>query len=253
VTGRVALVTGGAGGIGRPLVRRLADEGYEVRVVDVDGPAAREVAAGIGGAALAADVSRADDWERVAASLDRLDLACLNAGVLTGTASLADLDEAAYRRALGVNVDGVVLGIRALLPLLERFRGTVLVTASLAGLVGMESDPVYALTKHAVVGFVRSVAAQLERRGVRIVMVTPGIADTPMLAGPLREAILEAGFPLLGPDDVAAAILHAVREGRPGEAFVVQPGREPVSFRFPNVPGPRVHGAEGMLPPPLPG
>ncbi|HVM16286.1 MAG TPA: SDR family oxidoreductase [Gaiellaceae bacterium] len=245
----VALVTGAAGGIGSALVRRLVADAWEVVGVDVDEEGLRD----LGCVAEPADVSRADEWERLAARLQGLELACLNAGVLTGTASVADLDESAYRRALGVNVDGVVFGVRALLPLLERSRGTIVVTASLAGLVPMESDPVYALTKHAVVGFVRSIAPQLEQRGVRIVLVNPGIADTPMVRGPMREALEAARFPLLRPDDVVAAIVHAIRVGRPGEAFAVQPGREPVSFRFPNVPGPRVAGAERAVPPPLPG
>jgi NAD(P)-dependent dehydrogenase (short-subunit alcohol dehydrogenase family) len=249
---RVALVTGGAGGIGRPLVQRLADEGYEVVVVDVDGEDARAVAAGAGGSAARADVSQPSEWERIVAGLDRLDLACLNAGVLAGAASIAELTNEAYRRALGVNVDGVVFGVRALLPLLERSGGRIVVTASLAGLTDMRSDPVYSLTKHAVVGFVRSVAPELELRGVVISMVAPGIADTPMLSGPVREAIEAAGFPLLRAEEVVAAILHAAREGAPGEAFVVQPGRGPLSFRFPSVPGPRTPGAEGALPPPLP-
>jgi NAD(P)-dependent dehydrogenase (short-subunit alcohol dehydrogenase family) len=250
---RAALVTGAAGGVGRPLVRRLAADGWDVVAADVDADGAAEVAAGVGCTAFALDVSQPAEWGRLTASLEQLDLACLNAGVLTGTAALAELEDEAYRRAVGVNVDGVVYGVRALAPLLERSGGTIVVTASLAGLVGMESDPVYSLTKHAVVGFVRSVAAQLERRGVRIGMVAPGIADTPMLSGPMREAIEEAGFPLLAAEDVVKAIVLAVREARPGEAFVVQPGRDPVSFRFPNVPGPRAPGAEGAVPPPLPG
>jgi NAD(P)-dependent dehydrogenase (short-subunit alcohol dehydrogenase family) len=250
---RVALVTGGAGGIGRVLVRRLAGEGYALVVADLDEDGARAVAADVGGTPLRLDVSDGAGWERAAASLPRLDLACLNAGVLTGTASLAELTDEEYRHAVRVNVDGVVLGVRTLAPVLERTRGRIVVTASLAGLVGMESDPVYALTKHAIVGFVRSVAPQLDGRGITISMVNPGIADTPMLAGPTREAIEAAGFPLLRPEDVADAIVHAARAGAPGEAFVVQPGRGPVSFRFPRVPGPRVEGAEGAVPPPLPG
>ena len=250
---RVAIVTGGAGGIGRVLVSRLAEDGYRVVVVDLAEERAEALARDVRGEALVADVSRAADWaEKVLPRLEHLDLACLNAGVLTGTPSLADLADTAYRRSVGVNVDGVVFGVRALAPLLERSRGTIVVTSSLAGLVGMPSDPVYSLTKHAVVGFVRSVAPQLEQRGVRVTMVNPGLADTPMVAGPVRDAIEEAGFPLLAPEEVADAIVLAAREGRPGEAFVVQPGREPVSFRFPNVPGPRTPGAEGAVPPPLP-
>ena len=249
----LALVTGAAGGIGSALVRRLTAEGWEVVAADVDAAGVERLAREERVTSFPLDVTRAAEWERLTASLGRLDLACLNAGVLTGTASLAELDDAAYRRAVAVNVDGVVLGVRALAPLLERSGGTVVVTASLAGLTSMETDPVYALTKHAVVGFVRSVAPQLDARGIRIMMVNPGIADTPMLAGPMREALESAGFPLLAAEDVVDGILHAVREARAGEAFVLQPGREPTSFRFPGVPGPRVAGAEGAVPPPLPG
>jgi NAD(P)-dependent dehydrogenase (short-subunit alcohol dehydrogenase family) len=124
------------------------------------------------------------------------------------------------------------------------------VTASLAGLTAMPSDPVYTLTKHAVVGFVRAVAPQLEPRGIRINAVCPGIVDTPMLdkAGQ-RAAFASARFPLLQPQDVADAVLLAAQSELTGQAWAVQPGREPLQFRFANVPGPRVEGAEGTLPP----
>jgi NAD(P)-dependent dehydrogenase (short-subunit alcohol dehydrogenase family) len=118
--------------------------------------------------------------------------------------------------------------------------GAIVVTASLAGLVGMERDSLYTLTKHGVIGFVRSVAPQLEARGIRISAIAPGFTDTPLLDDGSREAMTAAGFPpLLSAEAVAAAALRAAREAEPGAVWVVQPGREPLPFRFPNVPGPR--------------
>lgn len=189
------------------------------------------------------DVSDLQAWEDVGA----VDLACLNAGVVTGERDIARVSDEQYRRIVGVNVDGVVLGVRRLAQVMER--GSIVVTASLAGLVATESDPLYALTKHAVVGFVRSVAPQLAARGIRLNMVNPGFVDTPLLADETRAAFAEAGFPLLQPEEVAEAVLRAARDAEVGQAWVVQPGREPMKFRYPGVPGPRVPGSEGALPP----
>jgi NAD(P)-dependent dehydrogenase (short-subunit alcohol dehydrogenase family) len=147
-----------------------------------------------------------------------------------------------------VNVDGVVFGVRRLAGVMRR-GDAIVATASLAGLTGVESDPIYALTKHAVVGLVRSVAPQLERSGIRINAVCPGFADTPLVDGELRAALDAAAFPLLRPEDVADAVLRAARSEGTGEAWVVQPGREPEPYRFRGIPGPRVAGAEGVAPP----
>jgi NAD(P)-dependent dehydrogenase (short-subunit alcohol dehydrogenase family) len=219
-----ALVTGAAGGIGRAIVAALEAEGTSVRGLDVvDG----------------FDVSDPLAW----AEVEPADLVCLNAGVLAaGDGTVDD-----YRRILGVNVDGVVFGVQALAPRL-RPGSAFVVTASLAGLIPMESDPLYSLTKHAVVGFARSMAPLLEPRGLRINLVCPGIVRTPMTAGQTQETLDAAGFPLLEPEQVAAAVLVAARSELTGQAWVCQPGREPLLFRFPGVPGPRVEGAEGMVP-----
>lgn len=117
--------------------------------------------------------------------------------------------------------------------------GRIVCTASLAGLTSVADDPVYAATKHAVVGFVRSVAPVLRKRGIAINAVCPGIADTPMLPGPSREQFRAAGFPLLSAEDVANAVWVALCSGQTGHAWAVQPGRPPVDFHFPRVPGPR--------------
>jgi len=220
-----ALVPGGAGGIGRAIVARLSAEGYDVEPLDlVDG----------------FDVSDPAEWEAVGP----VDVACLNAGVLTGEANVRELSDEQYRRAVGVNVDGVVFGVRRLARVMER--GSIVVTASLAGLTGMATDAVYSLTKHALVGFVRSVAPQLEP--VTINAVCPGIADTPMIDAQ-RGAFAAADFPLVAPEAVADAVWRAATSGRSGEAWFVQPGREPAPFRFPTLPGPRREGERVGLPP----
>lgn len=218
-----AIVTGSDGGIGRAIVRALGAEGADVRELDlVDG----------------FDVSDWDAWQDV----EPADLVCLNAGVLAaGDGSLAD-----YRRTVGVNVDGVVFGVQALAPRMRR--GSVfVVTASLAGLIPMASDPLYALTKHAVVGYARSMADVLEPRGIRVNLVNPGIVRTPMTES-AQDELDAAGFPLMEPEQVAAAVLLAARSDETGQAWVCQPGRDPLKFKFPNVPGPRVEGAGGMVP-----
>ena len=221
-----ALVTGGEGGIGRALRARLEREGYDVESLDLRS---------------GFDVTDPQAWERVGA----VEFAFLNAGVLTGEADPRRLEVEAYRRAVAVNVDGVVLGVRRLARVMDA--GAIVVTASLAGLTGMPSDPVYSLTKHALVGFVRSAAPHLEP--VRLNAVCPGIADTPMIDAQ-RAAFAEAGFPLLAPADVAEAAWLAATSGGTGECWFVQPGREPAPFRFPSLPGPR-SGGERVGAPPL--
>jgi NAD(P)-dependent dehydrogenase (short-subunit alcohol dehydrogenase family) len=224
-----ALVTGSAGGIGQAVVERLEREGASVNELDL---------------VTGFDVTDPTAWQ----SVDRVELACLNAGVTTSTASITELTREEYRRVVGVNVDGVVYGVRRMAREMED-GDAIVVTASLAGLTAVENDPIYALTKHAVVGFVRSVAPQLVERGIRINAVCPGFADTPMVAGELRSSLEAAEFPLLTADEVAEAVLRAARSEGTGEAWVVQPGRDAEPYRFRGIPGPRVAGKEGLAPP----
>jgi NAD(P)-dependent dehydrogenase (short-subunit alcohol dehydrogenase family) len=214
-----ALVTGSAGGIGSAIVRKLVSEGFEVRELDL-----------VGGF----DVTDPEAWEHVGS----VDLACLNAGVLTGSEDVAQLTDEQYRRAVGVNVDGVVFGVRRHDRVMPK-GGTIVVTASLAGLVAIPDDPIYGLTKHAVVGFVRSVAPQLAERGIRIQAVCPGWADTGLMTNGFKQELAERGFRLLRPEDVADGVWAAYRSEGTGEAWVVQPGREPLPYEFKGVPGPR--------------
>jgi len=189
------------------------------------------------------DVSDARAWDAVGA----VELACLNAGVVTGERDVRRLSDEAYRRILGANLDGVVFGVRRLVRVMEP-GSSIVVTASLAGLVPTSEDPIYTLTKHAVIGFVRSVAPQLEERGIRINAVAPGFVETPLID---TARFADAGFPLLQPEAVAEAVLLAARDSETGQVWIVQPGREPLRFRFPNVPGPRDASGAAVGAPPL--
>jgi NAD(P)-dependent dehydrogenase (short-subunit alcohol dehydrogenase family) len=237
----VALVTGGAGGFGRAFARRLAARGYAVVVADLDADGAAEVAAGVGGTSIRADVSRPADCAAMvglAAERGRLEVVALNAGVSSGLAALDPLDLDAYRRVVGVNQDAVVYGLDAALPVLRPAGGKVVVTASLAGLVPMPADPLYTLTKTAVVGYVRAIGPPLGELGVTVTALCPGFADT-AIVDPLRAPLAEAGLPLLSADDVGDAFLSLLDTGRPGDVWFVQPGREPGPYAFRGVPGPR--------------
>jgi NAD(P)-dependent dehydrogenase (short-subunit alcohol dehydrogenase family) len=214
-----ALVTGAAGGIGSAIVRRLTAEGFEVKELDL-----------VSGF----DVTDPDAWEHVGS----VDLACLNAGVITGSDDIAALTDEQYRRAVGVNVDGVVYGVRRLDRVMPK-GSTIVVTASLAGLTAIPDDPIYGLTKHAVVGFVRSVAPQLAERGIRIQAVCPGWADTGLTTDGFREELRDRGYRLLTPEEVADGVWAAFESEGTGEAWIVQPGREPLLYEFKGVPGPR--------------
>jgi NAD(P)-dependent dehydrogenase (short-subunit alcohol dehydrogenase family) len=190
------------------------------------------------------DVSDAKAWD----AIGEVELGCLNAGVTTGEQEVTRLSDDAYRRTLGANLDGVVFGVRRLAAVMMP-GSAIVATASLAGLVPSPEDPIYTLTKHAVIGFVRSVAPQLEERGITINAVAPGFVDTPLIN---PAPFTDAGFPLLQPGAVAQAALAAARSNETGQVWVVQPGREPLQFRFPNVPGPRdASGASVGAPPRL--
>jgi NAD(P)-dependent dehydrogenase (short-subunit alcohol dehydrogenase family) len=234
--GRRALVTGGASGIGAAIARLIAAEGAHVVIADVDAGAGRVVADEVGGDFVRLDVSDAEAWDRVVSDHDDIDLGFLNAGVTTGTGNaligeglpLAGLTDADYRRIMGVNVDGVVFGIRALAPLMAaRDGGDIVVTASIAGLVPIPPDPIYGLTKHAVVGVVRSVAPGLAERGVHISSINPGFADTAILNDETKALIKSVGMPLLSPEECARAARMAVDARVGGAQWVVWPGREP--------------------------
>jgi NAD(P)-dependent dehydrogenase (short-subunit alcohol dehydrogenase family) len=245
---KVALVTGGARGIGERAALALAEAGAEVVVADIDGEGAERVARRVGGHGLACDVSDLEQNRAAVALAEErcggLDYAFLNAGVTSGCSLGDDFDLALYRRAMGVNLDGVAFGTHAALPAMRtRGGGAIVATASLAGLVGMPLDPVYTANKHAVVGLARALGPALAPEGIRFNAVCPGFADTPMVA-PMRDELMAAGFALVDPAVVAETAVRLLAGGGTGECWFVQPGREPAPFRFRGVPGPRGAAAE---------
>jgi NAD(P)-dependent dehydrogenase (short-subunit alcohol dehydrogenase family) len=251
--GKIGVVTGAASGIGLACATRLAAEGATVVVVDIADEAV-QVARTLGGVAVHADVSRPKDWVTVVEAvrgLGGLDLVYLNAGVTTQEGDITALTDDQYSRILAVNVDGVVFGARALVPeLVSRGGGALVATASLAGLVAFAADPIYAMTKHAVVGLVRALALTLADQGITVNAVCPGLVDTP-LVDDVRDALAAAKFPLIAPEAVVEAVLGCMLGDATGQAVVVQAGREPLPFRFSRPPGPRQAGAEGRVPPGL--
>ena len=209
-----ALITGGRGGLGQAFAAALGDA--DVTLLDLP----------------EFDVGDPEAWRTLEGEFDA---AFLNAGVSTGETDIAALTDEQYGRAVGANTDGVVFGTRELAARLMPRGGSIVATASLAGLTATPMDPIYALTKHAVVGFVRSVAPQLAPRGIRINALCPGFTDTPIVDDEIRDAL---PAPLMEPSFVAEAALQALGSEETGQAWVVQPNRI-LQFRFPNIPGPR--------------
>jgi NAD(P)-dependent dehydrogenase (short-subunit alcohol dehydrogenase family) len=143
----------------------------------------------------------------------------------------------------------VFFGVRAVTPALERRHGGAIVaTASLAGLIAYSPDPVYAMTKTAVVGLVRALAPQLTARNITINAICPGLVDTPLLGPDARAMVEAANFPLIPVSDIGEAVFARVIGTETGQAWVCQMNREPISYRFANVPGPRGEIA-GRTPP----
>jgi NAD(P)-dependent dehydrogenase (short-subunit alcohol dehydrogenase family) len=209
-----ALVTGGRGGIGAAILAALG--AAETTVLDLP----------------EFDVGEPRAWRSLEGEFDA---AFLNAGTSTGVADPAELTDDDWRRILRANLEGVVLGTRELAARLMPRGGSIVATASLAGLTGMPGDPAYTATKHAVVGWVRAAAPALAGRGIRLNALCPGFTDTPIVDAELRARL---DVPLMEPAFVAEAALRVLHDEETGRAWVVQPNRvEP--FRFPGVPGPR--------------
>ena len=167
-----------------------------------------------------------------------VDLVVLCAGVSTirgSTPETMDLD--AYRTMMGVNVDGVVFGIRAATPALRRAGGgSIVVLASLAGIAPSAHASLYTLTKSAVVGLVRALGPVLAEDGVAVSAVCPGFTDTTMV-DPLRERFAKHGYPFIPVGEVVDTVLRAADEAQGGECYIVQAGHPSDVYRFRGVPG----------------
>jgi NAD(P)-dependent dehydrogenase (short-subunit alcohol dehydrogenase family) len=242
-TGKRALITGSSSGIGLATARALVARGARVAVVDLAEPPIDLSPA----AALQGDVGDPATWaaaaEMIRGELGGLDYAFVNAGVASREVDVTAIDDAEYRRVMGVNGDGVFYGVRTAAREIAAGGGpgAIVATSSLAGLVAFSPDPLYTMTKHAVIGLVRALATPLAERRVTINAVCPGLVDTPILTPEMRGSIERERFPLMDPDAIVAAVLDLFTGTETGGAWVCQPGRPPTRYAYRGVPGPVGH------------
>jgi len=196
VAGKVALVTGGASGIGQAIAELLAEEGASVVVTDVDELKGSEVVAAIKKAGSEAvflhqDVTSEPRWAEVVGEIERrfgrLDVLVSNAGIGIGAPSIVDMSLADWRRQTTINLDGVFLSVKYSLPLMRKTSaktggGSIIMMSSLAGLRGAPTLAGYSATKGGVRLFAKSVALECAGMGdsIRVNSVHPGIIDTPI-------------------------------------------------------------------------
>jgi NAD(P)-dependent dehydrogenase (short-subunit alcohol dehydrogenase family) len=229
VEGLRAVVTGAGSGIGEALARRLATDGAQVVVNDLDAAAAARVAAAIGGLPAPGDAVSVDGVSALVAlaraELGGIDLFCANAGVAIGGGP--DASEQDWERAWQVNVMGHVRAARLLLPeWLERGSGHFLATVSAAGLLTMPAAAPYSVTKHGALAFAEWLSITYGDRGVRVQALCPQGVRTPMLAatGGVGRVVLDATA--IEPEQVADVTVDALDSG----PFLVLPHPEVAQY-----------------------
>jgi NAD(P)-dependent dehydrogenase (short-subunit alcohol dehydrogenase family) len=239
---RTTLITGAASGFGREVARLLVGRGEQVVLLDVNDADGKAVAEELGAPYLHCDVSDYDEVLATTAEAEQiaggLDAFFLNAGISSGFSFGPDFDLAKYRRAMGINVDGVVFGVQAALPVLQRRGGgSIVCTASMAGLTGTPFDPIYGTNKHAVVGLVRALGPALQPQGISINVFCPGFAETKIITD-IRDHLTGVGVPIIPVEKAAASVLQIFDSGLTGEAWLLQAGRDVMPYKFRGIPGP---------------
>lgn len=218
-SGKVALVTGAASGIGESIARTLATAGATVIVADINDVAAKETAESIGATAHAAvaDVSDADSMAELVDGIirehGRLDIAVNNAGIGGASAAIGEYPVDSWRQVMSINLDGVFYSMRAEIPAMRKSGGGSIVNiGSILSAVGFEQSGAYVAAKHGLVGLTKTAAIEYATEGIRVNAVGPGFIETPLLQAP-EAAELVAGIAAkhpvqrLGqPEEVAAMV-----------------------------------------------
>ena len=242
VPGRLScVISGGSSGIGLATGRLLASRGVDLVVVDREPPPDDLSAVFVPG-----DVRKQDTWRAAAAAWDGsfggLDFAFLNAGIQSAPGALVETERTQWQNVLDVNLGGVIGGTFAVAQaMVTRGGGAIVLTSSLAGLLAYPPDPVYAATKHGVVGFGRAAAHRFESDGIRVNVLCPGLTDTAFLTTEQRDDIDVEDFPLIPGVDVAAATVELLFGGETGGVWVCQYARSAIRYEPRGVPGPGNH------------
>jgi NAD(P)-dependent dehydrogenase (short-subunit alcohol dehydrogenase family) len=231
--GRVVVVTGGAGGIGRALALRCAEEGARVAATDLQAGALDAVGAELGSGHLAVAADVTDEGavtallDRVEAELGPVDVFFANAGVAIGEDPIDTPDEV-WDQAFAVNVRAHIIAARRLLPgWLERGEGYFVATASAAGLLTQIGSAPYAVSKHAAVAFAEWLSVTYGERGIRVSCLCPMGVRTAMTQGDeLAHRVVRSAGALLEPEQVADVVI----EGIDREQFLIVPHPEVLTF-----------------------
>lgn len=241
---KVALVTGGGAGIGYATAIHLRQRGARVVIAD-----RREDTADIADALdvdyVKFDVADSNAWDHAISTLEQrhggLDALILNAGTMVlppaqrvvkrlDIQRLLDTD---YQQVMRVNCDGVVFGTRAALPLmLQRDSAHIVMVSSVSGIQPAAYDPIYGGSKHFVIGFMRSMAAQLQSTSIYVNAVCPGVTKTDIVDPETYALMDQSGAQYLPADHVAETILRAVASDQTGKAYICQAGQEDQTYQF---------------------
>lgn len=213
--GKVALVTGGARGIGEAVTRQLAAQGAAVVIADLLATEGAALARELPGAMfLPLDVGSENEWagavEAIVARHGRIDILVASAGIYR-TAPIEETSLAMYERMVRVNQVGVFLGMQAVLPAMRERGGSIVNVSSTSGLRGNQNSIAYGATKWAVRGMSKVAAVELGGHGIRVNSVHPGLIDTPMSQDEIGPERIQA----------AGATLPLMRPGRPQEVAAV--------------------------------
>ena len=243
LSGRVALITGGAGGIGLAIARRFAGAGARIAVADIRIDAARQAAEeltrlGHGAIGLGGDVSRSQDADALAsatvAEFGRIDILVNNAGIMGRTAPLWELQDQDWNQVIGVDLSSVFFVSRAVIPHMRARRsGCIVSVSSIAGKEGTPRLIPYSVAKAGIIAFTKALGKEVITDGIRVNCVAPGVVETPLLDQLPLEAtqLMLSKSPMgrLGTADEVAAVVHFLASDDAGfitaQCFDVSGGR----------------------------
>lgn len=222
--GATVAITGGATGLGAAVATLAAARGARIIILDVNEAAGRALAEKLDGQFHRLDVADPAGWRQVADAIGRIDYLHLNAGIMAArlgeslaAARVEGVSYERYRTIVGVNMDGVFLGLQTMLPRMIANGGKcITATSSAAGLIPIPFDPIYAMTKHAVIGLVRSMAMASADQPVRINAFCPGGIDTQLVPSELGANPAN----MMAPADAAEVVAALLLDGANGEVRV---------------------------------